>query len=359
LAAGGVSMDLVASPELARLAGDPRFASLLQAMERNRAPIARAEIVCELDAPGLLPEGIDLDRRRRRVVLGSFSTGQLVTAALDGSTEELLPAGRLGGVAGIRVDPVRRVVWATSNSDGEGEGPPPAVVAVGLDSGDVVARKELAAGAAPVLLNDLAVTPDGTVFVTETLQGAVLRTCLACPGLELLLRSDRLPLANGITTGGDGTTLYVAHAAGISRIDTTSGAEEWLAVPPGEVSVGADGLYWHEGTLIAVQNQPFHDRIVRFWLDEAGATILRTQILNGRHPGGMFHSTGFVLDGHFFFNGVAGGLPPPGGLEEQRTYLLTVPLGDPPHPPPANAFGSRHLAEPAATSCRLRGRPLP
>ncbi|HVS03992.1 MAG TPA: tetratricopeptide repeat protein, partial [Thermoanaerobaculia bacterium] len=46
LAAGGVSMDLVASPELARLAGDPRFASLLQAMERNRAPIARAEIVC-------------------------------------------------------------------------------------------------------------------------------------------------------------------------------------------------------------------------------------------------------------------------------------------------------------------------
>lgn len=328
LANGGVSMDLAAAEGLGVLGEDPRFIELSRVMEANRAPVARAEIVCELDTPGLMPEGIDFDPVGRRVILGSFARGQLVTADLDCTTKELNPPGTLGVVAGIRVDPARRLVWATSNRAEEGPEVPPAVVAVSLETGEIAARKEYASSDSPVLLNDIALTPDGTVYVTESMHGTLLRTCLECPGLEVFLRSARVPLPNGLTVADDGTTLYVAHAAGISRVDLTTGAEERLAVPPEEISVGADGLYWHDGSLLAVQNQPFHDRIVRFALAADGRAIRATRILNARFPGAMFHSTGFVLDGRLYFNGVPEDLPPPPEARDGRPLLLAVPLAD-------------------------------
>ena len=328
LVVGGVYLDLHESEALATLAGDPSFGAILEGLEANREPVARAKIVCRFDAPGLAPEGIDLDRKRRRVVLGSFSRGQLVSAGLDCVTQELTPAGTLGVVAGIRVDAGRDLVWATSNAEEGIEGVRPAVVAVRLDSGKVVARKELASGGAAVLLNDLEVTPDGAVYVTESIGGTLLRTCLDCPALEVFVPAGTMPGPNGVTAAGEGATLYVAHAAGISRVDSTTGAEDRLRVPEGEITVGADGLYWHEGTLVAVQNQPFHDRIVQLILDEAGREVVETRVLNARSPGGMFHSTGFLLDGRFYFNGVPGGLPAPAELQDQRPVLLAVPLSD-------------------------------
>lgn len=323
----GASFDLTAFDDLTPVAGDPRFDAVLAAMERNLEPIATAEVRCELDAPDLMPEGIDLDPQSGEVVLGSFSRGQLGVADLASCTfHALTPPGTLGTVAGIRVDAERRLVWATSNASGPDDSAAPAIVAVGLDDGAILARLELPTESnGPVLLNDLALTADGTVFVTESLSHAVYRGCLECGGLEMVIASPAMPYANGIAAAPDGT-LYVAHASGISRVDPASSAERRLPVPPGVISSGADGLYFHDGALIAVQNQPYHDRIALLRLDSTGDEIVAAEVLNARFPGEMFHSTGFVLDGRFYFNGVAGDLPPPEGSAPVRPVILSLPL---------------------------------
>ena len=91
------------------------------------------------------------------------------------------------------------------------------------------------------MLNDVAIAPDGTAYVTDTESAAVWRHGAADPGLVAFLPAGALRAPNGIAC--DGRRLLVAHASGVMIVALASGARTELAVPAGSTLRGLDGLY--------------------------------------------------------------------------------------------------------------------
>jgi hypothetical protein len=53
-----------------------------------------------------------------------------------------------------------------------------------------------------------------------------------------------------------------------------------VADAPHSTSLGCDGIAWHNGAIIAVQNGVAPARIVRFVLDPSGTRIVRDEVLD-------------------------------------------------------------------------------
>ncbi|HEX4665579.1 MAG TPA: hypothetical protein VH207_03185 [Chthoniobacterales bacterium] len=68
--------------------------------------------------------------------------------------------------------------------------------------------------------------------------------------------------ANGIALAPDGT-LYVTLSTGIARVEPASGEPTRLPQPETVVTGRIDGLYWHEGDLLGIQNSTNPGRVIR------------------------------------------------------------------------------------------------
>jgi sugar lactone lactonase YvrE len=126
------------------------------------------------------------------------------------------------------------------------------------------------------LLNDVAIGPDGTAYVTESESGAVFRARGAGPALEPFVAPDQMSYPNGIAFARG--ALYVAHFSGIVRVDE-KGTLHRLAAPDGVKTGGIDGMYECGGGLIGVQNGLTLTRIARFAIDADADRITSARAL--------------------------------------------------------------------------------
>ena len=65
--------------------------------------------------------------------------------------------------------------------------------------------------------------------------------------------------------------------------------------------VRADGLYWHKGSLIAVQNGIGSPRIAAFKLWKDGTSVTRTTVLENRTQFTVLPTTGALHGNDFYF----------------------------------------------------------
>jgi len=126
-------------------------------------------------------------------------------------------------------------------------------------------------------LNDLVVTRRGDVFVTDTRAGAVYRNA------EVFVKG--VTFANGIALSDDETKLYVADFGdGIAVVDVATGARRPMARPSNLCLATIDGLYFHTGHLIAIQNGIMTHRVIKMQLDPKGTRIKNFEVLARRDP---------------------------------------------------------------------------
>lgn len=111
-------------------------------------------------------------------------------------------------------------------------------------------------------LNDLAIAPDGTLYVTDSMGGTLFRKKPDEAALLPFGTAGALRGANGIALGADGM-LYVGVSTGIVRIDIATGQPTKLLQPDTVVTGGMDGLYWYNGDLLGVQNVTNPGRVVQ------------------------------------------------------------------------------------------------
>jgi DNA-binding beta-propeller fold protein YncE len=197
-----------------------------------------------------------------------------------------------------------------------------------LDKGERIGVYEL--DERPVLhgFNDIALARDGTVYVTDSTQGAIYRLERGAGKLERWLQDDRMTVPNGIVLSPDDKRLYVAHWEGLSVIDTKS-RERKLLAPPANASVnGMDGLAWHNGAILGMHTSPYFRRVVRIELKDEGTAIDKVTVVNARAPD--YHQTTAAVAGDKLY--VVGGSPlqnPYGGpapAVEPKPQILRIPL---------------------------------
>jgi sugar lactone lactonase YvrE len=268
------------------LRGDPAFERILARIRAAHPPRVRGVVAFTLGERDLQPEGIAFDPSSRATFAGSFK-GKIVRIAPEGAVTDFAVVSTPESprvVVGLRVDPARGHLWAVV--DDPRAFVDPAVGGSGLHQYELASGRLLAryAGAPAGAFNDVAVTPAGEAFATQTTDGSVWRAVPGRPDMTEFLPAGTVPEANGITATPDGRQLYVAGWHDIHRVDLPSGAVNRLVAPRG-VPVGSfDGLLWHRGSLVGIQNGIHPGRVVRLRLDGRARRIRSAAILERYHP---------------------------------------------------------------------------
>lgn len=268
-------------------------------------------IAFRIAEPDLIPEGIAYDPATKTFFIGSTFKRKIVAVDAAGKARDFAAEAQDGvfGFLGLRVDAKRRTLWAISSNAG---GTMPArgldktclgcstITAYDLDSGKLLKKYELSNKPAVHFLNDLVLTENGDVYVTDTMSGDIFRITREKDTLESWVSLGPQTYPNGITLAGDGRTLFVASAAGIRAVGTADGRITPVEIPGAARVPSIDGLYWFSGSLIAIQPFEAGSKIVRYRLSPEN-TITGTDVIEGEHPLFKQPTTGVVVDSDFYF----------------------------------------------------------
>jgi hypothetical protein len=219
-----------------------------------------------MKTPGLVPEGVEYDTKNKRFLVGSIAQGTVFVVANDGTLTPFIKDPDLKSSIGIEVDEARNRLLVP-NSDGSvfgGKSAGQAKLGVyDLGSGKRLAMVDLAAvgpsDAKSHFANDVAVGPDGSAYVTDTMARVIYKVTPQYVASVFVpsaaFGSAQQFALNGIALHPTGY-LLVAESAGGDLYKVPLQKPETLSkVKLPEPVSGADGLVWHpDNHLIVVRN---------------------------------------------------------------------------------------------------------
>jgi len=312
---------------------DPEFQKIRTELEGEETETTAAPVAFRLADPKLIPEGIAHTAAGDRFFIGSIAQRKIMVADRKGEARDFSkPSDKLAAVLGLAVDAKRGHLYAVSTNGFLDEAK--------KERRNSVARYDLKTDSlldrfdAPdaLQLNDVAIAPDGTLYVTDSASGTLFRRKPDEGTLKAFGEKGDLRGANGIALGADGA-LYVTLSTGIARVDTATGKPVRLPQPDSVVTGGIDGLYWDNGDLIGIQNSTNPGRVVRIKLEDKGSRIAGLTVLQSHHhPDFVEPTTGVIANGklHVIANSYVGHYQPDGTIKDgealKGTAIVAVPL---------------------------------
>jgi hypothetical protein len=108
--------------------------------------------------------------------------------------------------------------------------------------------------------------------------------------------------AQGLALTPDERFLYVAdYARGILRVDLGRRIVTRTEAADSVLTLGIDGLYYHEGRLVGIQNGVAPHPVAGFTIDRAGTRVLATEVLERAHPRHQEPTLGVVVEGELYY----------------------------------------------------------
>src|SRR5215208_2224074 len=289
----GAGRDLSADSSFRPIAGAPGYAALARRVRDNAAPWARSTLAFAVDDSTFHAEGIAFDPAGGgggRWFLGSVRQRRIVAVDRDGRASDFVPAGgsTLAGVFGLAVDATRRTLWAATSALERMEGYTAAdrgragVVAYDLGTGRLVRQLWLRPDSAEHVFGDLALAPNGDVYVSDSRTGVLYVARAGRDSLERFAAHPLLRSPQGMAFAADGRGMYVAdYSHGLLRVDLATGGVRPVPAPDGATTLGIDGLYRRDArTLLGVQNGVTPPRVVALCLDPRGERVTRVLLLD-------------------------------------------------------------------------------
>jgi sugar lactone lactonase YvrE len=276
---------------------DAAFRNIAARLESREPRVNNARVAFTLpNQRDLVPEGIAYDPVDDVFYVSGIHRRNVLRVTRDGRATDFVKEqqdGMLGGL-GVKVDAKRRLLWVISSTTaemrGHVEGKDASMLATyDLRDGRLVKRLD----AAPGRLNDLTLLEDGSLFATDMGRHKVVR--LAAGGDKLEDWEEGFNWPNGIAVSDDQRTLYVADFRGIHRIDLADKSKR-DRVQTAKLLNGIDGLTFHNGTLIGIQNSIGKPRVLRVHLADNRAEILESK--NGAFE---LPTTGAVAGNDYWF----------------------------------------------------------
>jgi hypothetical protein len=240
------------------------------------------EQLVRVPGPSFSAAGLAYDAVSRRFVVGDLRARKLMVVGESADhAVDLVRADSAGfhDISGMEIDGRRGDLWVVTSASPENDW---TIHRMQLLSGRPLKTIPVPAEFEPIRLVDIAVSPSGAVLVLDALGN---RLFALRPGASKLEMIPKLTLkgVTSVTTTGDETIVYVAHEAGVSRVDLKSGSTTRLNAPRGFDLKNIERIRSHGNLLIVVQaDDSGARRIVRFKLNAAGrvaaGTILEASI---------------------------------------------------------------------------------
>ncbi len=265
------------------------FAEILSEVRAATPMVSRSHPAFMVAEGDLVPESIAYDPKHRRFFLGSMRKGKILQCLSSGECTDSV--GRLDTVLGLKVNGNR--LWILNNSAKES-----ALIGYDLASMRMVIKRAITGGGHN--FNDLVIARAGDIYITDTAAGAVWH--LEKGSLDLTRISGNFESANGITLSPDSSLLYVStYPGGITVVNLRT--HEFTSIAhPGDLCLAAiDGLYFHRGALVAVQNGFMTPPIIRLSLTRDLRAVKRVDVLERRNPLFDGITTGVVVGRRFFY----------------------------------------------------------
>jgi hypothetical protein len=217
----------------------------------------KAEDALSLSA-ALEPAGLAYDGVSGRFVVGDRRERKLVV--LDERSHhavDLVRAASAGfyQITAIEIDTRRGDLWVVSaDQSNNSASPATALNRLQLVSGRPIDMMPVPDNLKPARLDDVAVTTDGVVFVLDTLGKRILRLDNKTKNFAVVATLN----FDGPTSiaPADDRTIFVAHASGIARVDTSTGAASEVREPADVSLSGFKHIRLGPSSLIGIQQMP-------------------------------------------------------------------------------------------------------
>jgi hypothetical protein len=309
LAKMGMSTRLANDVELEKQLPASDFQNLKTLFERNRQPLNVSSRAFTLPEKDLLTEGVAYDSISKRFFVGSVRQRKILAIATDGKTSEFSsPQDNLWSVLGMKTDEKRRLLWVCTTAFPQmlgfkkaDEGVS-AIFKYDLNSGRLLKKYVLSSASGKHGLGDLVVARNGEVFATDSVSPAIYRINPKSDEIEPFLLDKSFASLQGLTFAPDEKHLFVAdYSLGIFSVEMATKKIAWLAPASEVVALGVDGLYFHRGKLIGVQNGTNPQRIVRFSLSRDNLRLSQAETLEANHADFNEPTLGVIAGGDFYF----------------------------------------------------------
>ena len=254
----------------------PDFRRMVEQVHKDFPAVNESRVTFTSVERDIFPEGLEYDPSSDSFYLSSMYHPKIFRITRDGKSELFVPAARysLLPVLGIRMDQADGTIWSDSSSGDTGRSE-----LLHFDrTGALLARYPTAENRKHEF-NDLVVLRGGTIFLTDTLANEVYRFDAGTHTFTPLSPPRELLFPNGIAITDDENYLYVADQLGVLRIDLKTDESAEVDPGPHNTVAGVDGLYWHKGSLVAVQNGIGTPRVAVFRLAPDGIHVVKATVL--------------------------------------------------------------------------------
>ncbi len=285
------------------------FKEVLAVMDSLQNPIIQSDTAFVVSQKTLHPESIAYDPLTENFYLSSFHLRKIVQIDKEGNVSDFIEEAEDGiwAVSGIKIDTVRRCLWATTvaapqmiDFEEEEEGAT-GIFKYDLESGQLL-KKYLLQEKEAHWLGDLALHPNGDVYATDSKQALIYYIKMKPDSLEEYVSHPNFVSLQGITFDIPASNLFIAdYRNGIFKIDLDS-REILPMLAPEKVSLkGIDGLYFYDNSLITIQNGVNPMRVMRHEMDENQLTFNCSQILDHNHPAFDEPTLGVIVEDILFY----------------------------------------------------------
>jgi hypothetical protein len=163
-----------------------------------------------------------------------------------------------------------------------------------LQDGQLIRKYPL--GKDSVFLNDITVGPDGTVYVTESVQNSIYQILPGSDSLELFASLSPYHFINGICFSSLHDRLFVSSTEGILSVGLADRKPVLLSSPAGADQRDIDGLSFVNNYFIGHQG----NKVCRFYTNVECDRVLRADTLDtGKEFDGS--TTGETGNGFYYF----------------------------------------------------------
>lgn len=311
---GGVEVEQAAAEkDFESLRSDPRFTAILRRIDALRIPVRHSKQAFVIHEKALTPEGTAYDPVTQTLFLSSIYKRKIIAIAPDGSVRDFIPAKAYGiwAVGGLKVDPVRRLLWAASSAGPKSGFIQDATLAdlnktglfkFDLNSGKLLGKYVMEDGYRGGGFNDLALAKNGDVYATDTGNSAVWKLPAATNRLEMFIAPDPIHrrFYNGIALTPDDKQLFVAHAFGIDLVNVATKRSVAIDHPFKITLGGVDGLSYYHRSLIAHQGSSIAS-INRYYLSPDLKRVMKREVIDSRLPEFQSPTTGAVAGDHYYY----------------------------------------------------------
>jgi len=333
LAARGYAFGKESEEVIARLL-DPDFAELFRSStEANRRQVEASRVLATLPPEALLVESVARDPKTGWLYATTVVSRQLWVKRGDTEWEGLELEGA-GSLSGIAWDAASGLFWIASGNFEQTPGDKVFAALLGFDPKTGTIERRLFANGMGAL-GDVAVGVDGTVYVSDPVQGIIHYAPPRATGLRALVDPGVFRSPQGMVAVPNTSLVIVSdYRYGLAVLDSEDGRVRRITGGGGHFLDGIDALQLDGKSLLAVQNGHNPMRILRIDMNRDWLGIARIAVLESGHSswtepvGGTLDKDDFLYVGTGQWERFGEGGAVREGTNPEPTQIRRLPLGE-------------------------------